>query len=71
MEDAAIFYLKQDNKWVEVTLPLRDRNGDVEAALKVRMRTFRGETQSTAVSRALIIKKAFEQQIETMQDINQ
>ena len=66
---ASIYYLKED-KAVEITLPLRDRNGDIVAALKIRLKSFRGETQATAVARAVILKKAFEQQIETMQDIN-
>jgi hypothetical protein len=69
IENGLIFWLKQD-KSVEITLPLRDRNGDIVAALKVKMKSFRGETQATAVSRAVIVKKAVEEQIETMQDIN-
>jgi hypothetical protein len=64
----SIFYLK-DSKTVEITLPLRDRNGDIVAALAVKMKTFKGETQSTAVTRATIVKKAVEEQIETMEDI--
>lgn len=69
IENGSIFYLK-DNKAVEITLPLRDRNGDIVAALAVKMRTFKGETQSTAVARATIVKMAVEQQIQTMQDLN-
>jgi len=69
IERGSIFYLKE-SKSVEITLPLRDRNGDIVAALAVKMRSFKGETQSTAVARAVIVKKAFEVQIETMQDIN-
>jgi hypothetical protein len=65
----SVYYLKGDGT-VEITLPLRDRNGDVAAALKVKMKTFKGETQSTAVARATIVKNALEQQIETMQGIN-
>ena len=59
IERGSIYYLK-DAKAVEVTLPLRDRNGDVAAALKTRMTTFPGETKETAVARATIIKKAVE-----------
>jgi hypothetical protein len=69
IQNGSIFYLKE-SKYVEITLPLRDRNGDVVAALAVKMRSFKGETQSTAVARAVIVKKAVEEQIETMQDIN-
>jgi hypothetical protein len=69
IERGSIYYLKADGA-VEITLPLRDRNGDIAAALKVKMKSFRGETQSTAVARATLVKKAVEEQIETMQDIN-
>jgi hypothetical protein len=57
------------SKAVEVTLPLRDRNGDIAAALKVRMKSFPGETQATAVSKATLVKKVIEERIGTMQGI--
>jgi hypothetical protein len=63
------FYLKQTDS-VEVTQPLRDRNGDVIAALKTTMTTFRGETTETAVARATQIKKAVEAGLANLQDIN-
>jgi len=69
IERGSIYYLK-DRKSVEITLPLRDRNGDIAAALKVKMKSFPGETESNAVARALLVKKAIEEQIETMRDIN-
>jgi len=56
------YYLK-DGKAVEVTMPLHDRNGDVAAALKTRMESFRGETRDTALMRATVIKKAIEQRM--------
>jgi hypothetical protein len=64
-----MIYFVKDKGWMEVTLPLRDRNGDVAAALKTRMDRFPGETQDTALARAVIVKKAVEQRLETMQDI--
>ena len=67
IEDGGTYYLK-DGKAVEVTMPLRDRNGDTAAAIKIRMKSFRGETEKTAVVRAVLIRKLFEEQIET-QDI--
>lgn len=69
IDNGSIFYLKE-SKFVQITLPLRDRNGEIEAALAVKMKTFRGETESTAVARATIVKKAFEEQVGTMPDIN-
>jgi hypothetical protein len=68
IENGSIYYLK-DGKAVEVTLPLRDRNGDVAAALKTRMTSFRGETKETAVARATVIKKALEQRMTTFDKI--
>src|ERR1039458_10142463 len=65
-----IFYLKQTG-YVEVTQPLRDRNGDVIAALKTTMTTFRGETSDTAVGRATQIKLAVESGLAILQDINE
>jgi hypothetical protein len=65
-----IFYLKQTG-YVEVTQPLRDRNGDVIAALKTTMTTFRGETSDTAVARATQIKLAVESGLAILQDINE
>jgi hypothetical protein len=68
IERGSIYYLKTD-KTVEITLPLRDRNGDIVAALAVKMKTFPGETEATAVARATIVKKAFEEQIANMEDL--
>jgi hypothetical protein len=50
---------------------LRDRNGDVIAALKTRMTTFLGETDENAVTRATVIKKAVESGLAILQDINE
>jgi hypothetical protein len=68
IQRGTIYYLKL-SKAVEVTLPLRDRNGDIAAALKVRMKSFPGETQATAVSKATLVKKVIEERIGTMQGI--
>jgi hypothetical protein len=65
-----IFFLKQDGS-VEVTQPLRDRNGDVIAALKTTMKTFLGETTAIAVARATQIKKDVESGLAILQDINE
>ena len=69
IERGSVYYLKTD-RTVEITMPLRDRNGDIVAALAVKMKTFPGETEATAVTRATIVKKAVELQIQTLQDIN-
>ena len=64
-----VYFLKETS-YVEVTQPLRDRNGDVIAALKTTLTTFRGETQSDAVARATQIKKEVESGLAALQDIN-
>jgi len=64
-----ILYLKQTES-VEVTQPLRDRNGEVIAALKTTMTIFPGETAQTAVARATQIKKAVESGLAILEDIN-
>ena len=62
IERAAVYFQHKD-KSVEVTLPLRDRNGEVAAALKVEMRTFMGETEGNAVNRAGLIRKYMESEL--------
>ncbi|HUD84047.1 MAG TPA: family 16 glycoside hydrolase [Candidatus Saccharimonadales bacterium] len=61
----SIYYMKV-KKAVEVTLPLRDRNGDIAAALKITMKSFPGETEATAVNRATVVKKLIELRIDTL-----
>ena len=68
IEHASVYFLK-DGDAVEVTLPLRDHNGDVAAALKTRMKSFQGETKDTAIARATIIKKAIEQRMANLRDV--
>jgi hypothetical protein len=46
---------------VYVTLPLHDRNGDFIAAVRLKLKTFFGETQDNAVNRATIILKMMQQ----------
>jgi hypothetical protein len=70
IERGVSYYLK-DGQAVEVTLPLRDRNGEVSAALKTRMAAFPGETENTAVTRATLIRKAIEQKMAALQGITE
>jgi hypothetical protein len=69
IERGTIYFMKV-KKQVEVTMPLRDRNGDIAAALKIRLKSFPGETQETAVGRVTVIKKVIEQRIGTLQGIH-
>jgi hypothetical protein len=56
---------------VAVTLPLRDRNGDPIAAVRVRLHSFFGETQENAVTRATQIVKLMQAQVTAADDLRQ
>ncbi|MGD0745536.1 MAG: family 16 glycoside hydrolase [Verrucomicrobiota bacterium] len=56
---------------VAVTLALRDRNGDPMAALRVRLKSFPGETQDNAVARATLILHQMQAQVSTSEDLMQ
>jgi hypothetical protein len=52
---------------IELTLPLRDRNGEVAAVTKISMKPFPGETQEAAWGRCKPIQEAME---DRMQGVN-
>jgi hypothetical protein len=54
---------------VLVTLPLHDRNGDFIAAVRVRMKSFFGETQDAALTRARMIVKLMQEQVGSAKDL--
>lgn len=56
---------------VAVILPFRDRNGDPMAAVWVRLKSFFGETQENAVTRATLIIKQMQTQITSLKDLTQ
>ena len=53
----------------EVTLPLRDRNGENIAALRVRSDSFFGETQDNAFARSNVARKLIEQILTSADDL--
>ena len=61
--DRAAVYALRTKQMDEVTVPLRDRNGDIIGALKIDMKTFMGETEANAVNRAGLIRKYMEEQL--------
>jgi len=63
-----VTYYGKGKKSVEVTMPLRDRNGDLVAAARVIMQTFFGETEQTALARAMPIVKDIEGRIQLIHD---
>jgi hypothetical protein len=62
--EGAIFYGRQ--KGVDLlTLPLRDHNGDPIAAVRLKLKSFIGETQNNAVTRASMILRGMEAEVTT------
>ena len=64
-------YYGKEKKSVSVVLPLRDRNGDPVAAVRVVMKRSAGETEQNAVARALPIIHALQARVESIQDLTQ
>lgn len=56
---------------VTVTLPFRDRNGDVMAAVRVQLKSFWGETQDNAVTRAIGVLKQMQLQATSASELLQ
>jgi hypothetical protein len=54
---------------VAVTLPLRDRNGDPMAAVRVQLKSFLGETQDHAITRATMILKQMQTQVTSKEEL--
>jgi hypothetical protein len=64
-------YYDKDGDHVTVTLPLRDRNGDAQAAVRVTMRTFKGQTEENAILHALPIVKEMQARAPASNDWNE
>lgn len=52
-----------------VTLPLHDRNGDVVAAVRVEMKPFLGQTEKSAILRAMPVVKRMEQRVKEAKEL--
>lgn len=59
----------RDKGEILITMPLRDRNGEYIAAVRVRLKSFIGETQDHALTRARMIVKQMQDQIGTQKDL--
>jgi hypothetical protein len=62
------YYGKEKNS-VSVIMPLRDRNGDAIAAVRVVMKSFKGQTEENAIIRAVPIVKELQAQIQSLDDL--
>lgn len=65
----SIPYHGKDRDTVTITLPLRDRNGENVAAIKVVLKSFPGQTEKNALARALPIAKRIESRFQTLKDL--
>ncbi len=65
---AETYYGKEKNS-VSVIMPLRDRNGEAIAAVRVVMKSFRGQTEENAIIRAAPIVKKLQAQIQSLEDL--
>jgi Domain of Unknown Function (DUF1080) len=62
-------YYGKEKQSVFVTMPLRDRNGDIMAAVRVDMKPFAGETVETAVTRAGAVVKDLQGRVASSEDL--
>lgn len=68
ISDGAISYGK--DKGVDtLILPLRDRNGDPMAAVRVRLKSFFGETQQNALTRARMIVQSMQTEAASSEEL--
>ena len=68
VEKGVIFYGKSDGT-VSVVMPLRDRNGDTIAAVRVTMKSFPGQTEQNAVARAQPIVRKMQGRVQKAEDL--
>jgi hypothetical protein len=69
IQKGTVYYDKQADR-VIVTMPLRDRNGDAQAAVRVTMRSFKGQSEESAILRALPIVKEMQARAPASNDWN-
>ncbi|HTY87965.1 MAG TPA: family 16 glycoside hydrolase [Candidatus Acidoferrum sp.] len=62
-------YFGRTKGTVVVTLPLRDRNGDPIAAVRVELKSFLGETQDNAVTRGMMVVKTIQERVTSKEEL--
>jgi len=68
LSNGTIYYGK-DKGYVSVTMPLRDRNGDVIAAARIVMKSFVGQTEQNALARATPLVKQIQERVQSFADL--
>jgi hypothetical protein len=64
-------YYGKEKDHVSVVLPLRDRNGDPVAAVRVIMKSFPGQTDQNAFARGMPVVKDMQSRVGSLQDLVQ
>jgi 3-keto-disaccharide hydrolase len=67
---AETWYGKEKHE-VSVIMPLRDRNGDPIAAVRVVMKSFPGQTEENAIVRAAPVVRNIQAQVQSLEDLAQ
>lgn len=62
-------YFGKEKDIISVIMPLRDRNGDAMAAVRVMMKSFPGQTEQNAIVRAAPIVKEIQARAQAMDDL--
>lgn len=62
-------YFGKENDVISVIMPLRDRNGDAMAAVRVVMKSFPGQTEENAIGRATPILRAIQERAQGLDDL--
>jgi hypothetical protein len=64
-------YYGKEKDVVSVIMPLRDRNGDAIAAVRVVMKSFPGQTEANAIVRATPTVKEIQAQVHSLEDLTE
>ena len=68
LEKGEIYYAKAKDH-VEMVMPLRDRNGEAIAAVRVHLNTFAGQTEKNALIRVAPIVKEMQASVQTKEEL--
>jgi len=68
INEGAVFYGRHDGVDM-ITLPLRDQNGDPVGAVRLWLKSFLGETENNAITRARLILKSMEADVTSAEQL--
>ena len=68
IEKGEIYYAKAKDH-LEMVMPLRDRNGDPIAAVRVHLNSFAGQTEQNALIRVTPIVKEMQLSVQTREEL--